>query len=297
VGLLAKEWPSFQFHLFQIGEWRQPVLVFDSALSKLYFAAPPTTSSTQLFWTLAFIMSCTPLSSKLLITGLSSYLRSSASFRSTQLQSRGASSIHTTFYGSGLLVGVSRLRVWHELTRFVDVRVCDLTVYDDTGSVLVAMTGFELKRSSTSPFPGIERRYEVALQPVVTSNAVPRCPIHWSRPNKETVDLIATITDHEAQLLLRRSLDHGVIVGDDLNRQRYYRFAKEAITRRLPPLPSPAVVEDIKMRWPIHFQIVDRLSLVHHDVFESSTVSLYLLRDHEVFLICNIPGNCSSSVL
>ena len=194
-------------------------------------------------------------------------------------------------------MGVGLLHMWHELTGSVDTRVCDLTVYDDTGSVLVAMTGFELKRSSTSPFPGVERRYEVALQPVVTPTAIPRCPTHWSRPNKETADLIVTIADHEAQLLLRRSLDRGVIVGDDLNRQRYYQFAKDAIARRLPPLPSPAVVGDIKTKWPIHFQIVDRLSHVHHDVFESSTVSLYLLRGYEVFLICNIPGNCPSSVL
>ena len=193
--------------------------------------------------------------------------------------------------------GSSLLRVWHELTRIVDTRVCDLTVYDDTGSVLVAMTGFELKRSSTLPFPGIKRRYEVALQPVVTSAAPPRCPANWSRPDKETADLIVTIADHEAQLLLRRSLDRGVIVGDDLNRQRYYQFAKDAITRRLPPLPSPAVVEDIKTKWPIRFQVIDRLSQIHHEVFESSAVSLYLLRGYEAFLIYNTPGNCSSSVL
>ena len=174
-------------------------------------------------------------------------------------------------------MGGSLLRVWHELIRVIDTRVCDLTVYDDTGSVLVAMTGFELRRSSTSPFPGIERRYEVALQPVVTSISFPRCPTHWSRPNKETADLIVTIADHEAQLLLRRSLDRGVIVGDDLNRQRYHQFAQDAIARPLPPLPSPAVVEDIKTKWPIYFQVVDRLSHVHHDVFESSTVSIYYL--------------------
>ena len=194
-------------------------------------------------------------------------------------------------------MGVSLLHARHGLIRFSDTRVCDFTVYDDTGSVLAVMTGFELKRNSTSPFPSIEHRYEVALQPVVTSAVVSRCPTHWSRLNKETADLIVTLADHEAQLLLRRSLDHGVTVGDDLNRQRYYQFAKDAIARRLPPLPSPAVVEDIKAKWPIHFQIVDRLSHVHHDVFETSTVSLYLLRDHEAFLTRRISGNCSRSIL
>ena len=135
------------------------------------------------------------------------------------------------------------------------------------------MTGFELRRNSISSLPSIERRYEVALQPLVTSTIFPRCTTRWSRPNKETKDLIMTIADHEAQHLVRQSLDRGVTVGDDLNRQRYYQFAKDAVTRKLPQLPSSSVVEDIKTKWPIHFQIADRLSRVHREVFESSTVS------------------------
>ena len=106
-----------------------------------------------------------------------------------------------------------------------------------------------------------------------------------------------TIADHEAQLLLRRSLDCGVTVGDDFSRKRYYRFAKDAITRHLPLLPSSSVVEEIKAKWPIHFQIADRLSRVHRDVFETSTVSLYLSMYREVFLTCSIPGNRPSPIL
>lgn len=159
------------------------------------------------------------------------------------------------------------------------------------------MTGFELKRNSTSSLPGVERRYEVALQPIVTLTVLPRCPTRWSRPNKETTDLIKTIADHEAQSLLRQSLDRGVTVGNDPNRKRYHQFAKEAVTRRLPPLPNSSVVEDIKGNPPIHLQIVDRLNRVHHEVFETSTVSLYLLRHHEAFLTCNTPGDCTSPLL
>lgn len=213
------------------------------------------------------------------------------------LQSREASSILTTCYESGLLVSKSILRPLLELTGLVDTRVYNFTIYDDSGSVLVAMTGFKLKRNSASSLPNIERRYEVALQPIVISAVLPRCPTRWSRPNKETVDLVMTLADHAAQLLLRKSLDRGVTVGDDPHRQRYYQFAKEASTRRLPPLPSSSVVENIKTKWPIHFQIVDRLSRVHHKVFETSTVSRSGLRRHEIFLIFNIPGNCSILIL
>lgn len=159
------------------------------------------------------------------------------------------------------------------------------------------MTGFELRRNSTSSLPGVDRRYEVASQPIVTSTVLPRCATHWSRPNKETSNLIMTIADHEAQLLLRQSLDRGVVVGDDLNRQRYHQFAKDATTRHLPPLPSPSVVADIKTKWPIHFQITERLSRVHQDVFKTSTVSMYLLQHREVFLIRSVPGNRSSPIL
>lgn len=183
------------------------------------------------------------------------------------------------------------------LTRFVDARVYNFTIYDDTGLVLVAMTGFELKRNSTSSLPSIERRYEVVLQPVVTSTVFPRCATRWSKPNKEASDLILTIADHEAQLLLRQSLDRGVTVGDDLDRQRYHQFAKDAITRHLPPLPSSSVIEDIKAKGPIHLQILDRLSRVHCEVFETPTVGLCLSRHHKVFLICNIPGNRASPIL
>lgn len=159
------------------------------------------------------------------------------------------------------------------------------------------MTGFELKRNSVSSLPVVGSRYEVALQPIVTPTILPRCAARWSRPNKEASGLIMSIADHEAQLLLRRSLDCGVTVGDDLNRQRYYQFAKEAATRHLPPLPPSSVVEDVKMKSPIQLQIVDRLSRVHQEMFETSTVSLYLLRHHEIFFTYSIPGDCSSPVL
>lgn len=185
----------------------------------------------------------------------------------------------------------------YELTRLIDTRVYNFTIYDDTGSVLVAMTRFELKRNSTSSLPRIERRYEVVLQPIVTPTTLPRCTAQWSRPNKETTDLIMTIADHEAQLLLRQSLDRGVTVGDDPDRKRYYQFAKEAATRHLPLLPSPSVVEGIKTKWPIHFQITDRLTHVHHEVFKTSTVGLSKLRHYRIFLICSISGSCPASIL
>jgi len=214
-----------------------------------------------------------------------------------RLQSQEASSILTTCYGGGLLVSENILQSLLGLTGFVDTRVYNFTIYDDSGSVLVAMTGFELKRNLASSLPNIERRYEVALQPIVISTVLPRCPTRWSRPNKKTVDLVMTLADHAAQLLLRKSLDRGVTVGDDLHRQRYYQFAKEASTRRLPLLPSSSVVENIKKKWPIHFQIVDRLSRVHHKVFETSTVGRSELRRHEIFLICNTPGDCPILIL
>jgi len=129
------------------------------------------------------------------------------------------------------------LEAWHVFTEFADTRTYDFTLYDDTGSVLVTMTGFELKRNSTSSLPGIENRYEVALQPIVTSTVLPRCAAQWSRPDKEAHDLMMTVPNHEAQLLLRWSVDYGVTVGDDLYRQRYYQFAKDAAVRHLPPLP------------------------------------------------------------
>ena len=186
---------------------------------------------------------------------------------------------------------------WHKLTRFIDTRVYNFTIYDETGSVLVTVTGFELKRNSISSLPEIERRYEVVLQPIVTPVVLPRCPTHWSRPDKESADLIKTIADHEAQLLLRQSLDRGVTVGDDIDRQRYHQFAKDATTRYLPPLPSPSIVEEVKRKWPIYSQIVDRLSRVHREVFKTSTVSRYLSRSHEVILICSTPGKRSSPIL
>lgn len=104
-----------------------------------------------------------------------------------------------------------------------------------------------------------------------------------------------TIADHEAQRLLCQSLDRGVTVGDDLNRQRYYQFAKDAAMRHLPPLPSPSVVEDIKTKWPIHFQISDRLSHVHHEVFETSTVSLIKSMRYSI-LTFSFPGNCAGLI-
>lgn len=106
-----------------------------------------------------------------------------------------------------------------------------------------------------------------------------------------------SIADHEAQGLLRQSLDRGVTVGDDLNRRRYYQFATEAIKRQLPPLPSLPVVEDIKTKWPIHFQIADRVSRVHREVFETSTVSQIKSKHWAILLTFSIPGNCPNPIL
>jgi hypothetical protein len=144
-----------------------------------------------------------------------------------------------------------------KFTGFIDTRVYNFTVYDDTGSVLVAMTGFELKRNSTSSLPGIRTPVRGCLATYRDFHRSPPMPGPLVKAKQGDTDLIMTIADHEAQLLLRRSLDRGVTVGDDLDRQRYYQFAKDAITRHLPPLPPlPSVVEDIKAKWPIHFQIV-----------------------------------------
>ena len=224
-------------------------------------------------------------------------LPKSASSRSTQPQSPEASSILITCYESGLLVGKFTFQLSQQLTRLIDTRVYNFTVYDEAGSVLVAITGLELRRNSTSSLPDVEHRYEVVLQPIVTTTVLPQCKSYWTRPDKETVNSILTVADHEAQLLLSQSLDRGVTVGDDLNRKRYYQFAKAAAARRLPQLPPPSVVENIKAKWPIHFQIIDRLSRVHRKVFETSTVSLPLIGARGIFLIYNMPGKRSSPIL
>ena len=171
------------------------------------------------------------------MTDSSFWFRNSESLRFTSHQNLEVLSILITCCGSGLPVSDILLEAWHVFTEFADTRTYDFTLYDDTGSVLVTMTGFELKRNSTSSLPGIENRYEVALQPIVTSTVLPRCAAQWSRPDKEAHDLMMTVPNHEAQLLLRWSVDYGVTVGDDLYRQRYYQFAKDAAVRHLPPLP------------------------------------------------------------
>jgi hypothetical protein len=259
--------------------------------------ALPTTSSIRSCWTPVSIMSSTPPSRKPPMTDRSLCLPKSASLPSTQLRSPEASSILTMCYESGLPVGKLMFQPSQQLTRFIDTRVYNFTVYDEAGSVLVAITGLELRRNTTSSLPDVQRRYEVVLQPIVTTTVLPQCKSYWTRPDKETVNTILTVADHEAQLLLSRSLDRGVTVGDDLNRKRYYQFAKSAAARRLPRLPPPSVVEDIKAKWPIHFQIIDRLSRVHRMVFETSTVRLPLIGPRGIFLISNIPGKRSSPVL
>jgi hypothetical protein len=159
-----------------------------------------------------------------------------------------------------------------------DARVYDFTIYDDTGSVLVAMTGLELKRNLVSSLPGVERRYEIVLQPVVTSPVLPRTT-QWSRLDKETVNSIGPSpttrfnSSSASRLIVFRPL--AVISADNviINLQR-----------SLPPLPSPSVADEIKMKWPIHFQIIERLSRIHHEVFETTTVSTPELCCHGVFL-------------
>ena len=257
----------------------------------------PATSSIQSCWILVSITSCTLVLRKIPTTGSSSYLQNSVNLSFTELRSREVLYIPTMYYGSGPPVGKIPLQARHRLTGFTDTRLYNFTVYDDAGSALVAMTGFELKRNLVSSPLGVRRRYEIALQPITSSAALPRVA-QWTRPDKETANLMMNIADHEAQSLLRRTLDRGVTIGDDPHRQRYYQFAKEAAARNLPPLPSSPIVEGIKVKWPIVFQIIDRLSHVHRDVFETSAVSLLKSRHHHILLTFGIiPGNCPSLIL
>jgi hypothetical protein len=81
-----------------------------------------------------------------------------------------------------------------------------------------------------------------------------------------------------------------------MHRQRYLAFAKSAVQRTLPPLPSQSVIEQLKLKYPSHFEVVRRISQVHRDVFKSSAVRLTF------FSLCSWKlketlVSCTSSVL
>jgi hypothetical protein len=69
-----------------------------------------------------------------------------------------------------------------------------------------------------------------------------------------------------------------------IHRQRYLAFARSAVNRTLPPLPSPSVIEQLRVKFPVHLEVLKRMSQIHKDVFKSSAVRFSLFFSFRVVL-------------
>ena len=72
--------------------------------------------------------------------------------------------------------------------------------------------------------------------------------------------------------MLERSLGEGIQVGEKADWKRYEEFARSVVARSDPPAPIPDDVEAMKREWFVPFEITERVSKAHKDVFSSSTV-------------------------
>ena len=138
------------------------------------------------------------------------------------------------------------------------------------------MKEFELHKNTIDLAPHINRRYEMISQPVLPSVPSPRLELIWTREGEDKAkrtDLLRTL-DRLAYEMLRKSLEGDIQVGGETDRKRYERFARSALARSDPPAPISRDVEAMKQVLSAPFEITERVSKVHKDVFGSSMVRL-----------------------
>jgi hypothetical protein len=160
-----------------------------------------------------------------------------------------------------------------------DSRTLDFTVVDASGNVLCTMHGLEMRRLSIASRSITENRYDLIYQPVVNKISAPKLePISPAADND--VEGLLKALDRLAVDIVAGSLKDEPTVGDEPSVQKYAQFAKDLLSKELAPLPSSEALEEYRAKYPVYFELTDRISAIQKRIFSSSSVSCWSLLFH-----------------
>jgi hypothetical protein len=156
--------------------------------------------------------------------------------------------------------------------------------------VLCILEGMELCKVSSSSY-AIKNRFDLLPQPILIDTPVPEYDIVWGRADKEEIDALGIVMDHLAVDVIKSSLKDELVIGEEvsfgqvscdnplltyhflqIHRKQYHAFAKSAMERTLLQLPPTSVLEQLRTKYPAHFEVTKRMAHVYKDVFKSSAV-------------------------
>lgn len=153
----------------------------------------------------------------------------------------------------------------------------DIFIADNTGRRLCTLKDFEMARHRNSVQKGVENRFQLEWQPLALpvredeENCYVRPLQKDTRMLWETLDAMATET-------IKATLSKSIVVGGERHRQRYWEFSKKAslLPRNEDALSSQRVAA-LREAYPIYFDVTERFSKVHPEVFASTAATVQAL--------------------
>jgi hypothetical protein len=106
------------------------------------------------------------------------------------------------------------------------MRVADVTVCNNIGTVLCKFEGMELHKYSTASYT-VKTRFDLLPQPVIVDVPLPEYKQLWQRPDKEEIDALGTVVDHLSVDIIKKSLTDDLVVGEEVG------FIQDGSVRRI----------------------------------------------------------------
>ncbi|KAF8128037.1 hypothetical protein K438DRAFT_2141448, partial [Mycena galopus ATCC 62051] len=168
-------------------------------------------------------------------------------------------------YGAGNWFSYIRLLQWTPETRHYDVLVTD-----SSGVALCELRHFVTRKFSSYIPVSPNRRFDLVFHPVAITANIPIPPSSFpERIDKAEIDFLFETLDSLAVKMISKSLEHGVVVGQEESRRRYMDFAHRAVQTCKHVDLCPEMLQNLREKWPHHFELTKRISAVHESVFES----------------------------
>jgi hypothetical protein len=95
------------------------------------------------------------------------------------------------------------------------MRVADVTVCNNIGTVLCKFEGMELHKYSSASYT-VKTRFDLLPQPVIVDAALPEYRHMWQRPDKEEIDNLGNVVDHISVDIIKESLTDDLVVGEEV---------------------------------------------------------------------------------
>jgi hypothetical protein len=140
------------------------------------------------------------------------------SLRSTKISRLVNPYTRISSFSSGPLVSgiVDLLPLELNLIFDTEIRLADITVCNNVGTVLCKIEGMELHKVSTISHT-IKTRFDLLPQPVIVEAELPEYVKLWRRPDKEETDNLGNVVDHLSVDIIKNSLNKSdLVVGEEV---------------------------------------------------------------------------------